>query len=160
MPGATAAHYIRARQECKSFWCDFGRFVVFLFRGRPGVDRARAAAYSSKPWQRRLDDPMLRLLIRFAGLILLAGGFAALIIDGTRSLAGGDLRVIPLGVAAIELFPLQTKAWQAAADRESLCRPDRRAAAAAPLSLTLTGLGGLLIAASRKRRRPIDFPAR
>ncbi|ATQ68726.1 MULTISPECIES: hypothetical protein [Methylosinus] len=102
---------------------------------------------------------MLRLLIRFAGLLLLAGGFAALIVDGTRSLAGGDLRIVPLGVATIELFPLQTKAWQAAAER-SLWGPLFELLLRAPLSLTLTGLGALLIAASRKRRRPIDFPAR
>jgi hypothetical protein len=30
----------------------------------------------------------------------------------------------------------------------------------APLSLTLTGLGALLIALSRKRRRAIDYPLR
>lgn len=105
---------------------------------------------------------MLRFFIRFAGLVLLAGGFAALIIDGTRSLAGGDLRVIPLGSAAADLFPLQMKAWQAALDRQlpHLAGPVVALLLMAPLSLTLTGLGALLIAASRKRRRPIDYPAR
>lgn len=102
---------------------------------------------------------MLRLLIRFAGLLLLAGGFAALIVDGTRSLAGGDLRVIPLEVAAADLFPLQMKAWQSAAERQ-LWAPFAGLVLHAPLSVTLTALGALLIAASRKRRRPIDFPAR
>jgi hypothetical protein len=102
---------------------------------------------------------MLRLLIRFAGLILLAGGFAALIVDGTRSLAGGDLRVIPLGIAAVDLFPAQMTAWQAAAERQ-LWGPAGALLLRAPLSLTLTGLGALLIATSRKRRRPIDFPER
>jgi hypothetical protein len=102
---------------------------------------------------------MLRLLIRFAGLLLLAGGFAALIVDGTRSLAGGDLRVVPLGAAAVELFPVQMRAWQASADGQ-MWRPVLSALLLAPLSLTLTGLGALLIAASRKRRRPIDYPLR
>ena len=40
---------------------------------------------------------MLRLLIRFMGLALLAGGFVALVVDGTRSLAGGSLYVTTLG---------------------------------------------------------------
>jgi hypothetical protein len=102
---------------------------------------------------------MLRLLIRFAGLLLLAGGFAALIVDGTRSLAGDELRVIPLGAAAAELFPAQMRVWQAAMDGQ-LWRPAVAALLLAPLSLTLTGLGALLIISSRKRRRPIDYPLR
>jgi hypothetical protein len=104
---------------------------------------------------------MLRLLIRFAALLLLAGGFAALIVDGTRSLAGGELRVVPLGAVA-DLFPAQMQAWQAAIERSSLqfWRPAASMLLLAPLSLTLTGLGALLIAASQKRRRPIDYPIR
>ncbi|MBY6240955.1 hypothetical protein [Methylosinus sp. Sm6] len=102
---------------------------------------------------------MLRLLIRFAGLLLLAGGFAALIVDGTRSLAGGDLRAVPLGAAAADLFPLQMKAWQAAAERQ-FWGPLASLLLRAPLSFTLTLLGALLIVSSRKRRRAIDFPAR
>jgi hypothetical protein len=123
------------------------------------MDSAPRAIYSGRTRRGALDDPMLRLLIRFAGLLLLAGGFAALIVDGTRSLAGGDLRVVPLGAAAVELFPAQMRAWQAAADGQ-LWRPVLSALLLAPLSLTLTGLGALLIAASRKRRRPIDYPLR
>jgi hypothetical protein len=40
---------------------------------------------------------MLRFLARFAGLLLLAGGFAALIVDGTRSIAAGMIELTSLG---------------------------------------------------------------
>ena len=40
---------------------------------------------------------MLRLLVRFIGLLSLAGGFAALIVDGTRSIAAGIVTQMALG---------------------------------------------------------------
>ncbi|PWB82443.1 MAG: hypothetical protein C3F11_11890 [Methylocystaceae bacterium] len=105
---------------------------------------------------------MLRLLIRFLGLVLLAGGFAALIVDGTRSLAGGELRVTPLSRSALDLFPAKMQAWQTAVEQHLplLWDPVIVTLLLAPLSLTLTGLGALLIALSQKRRRPIDYAGR
>jgi hypothetical protein len=44
-----------------------------------------------------IDAFMLRFLVRFAGLLLLAGGFAALIVDGTRSIAAGSIQQSLLG---------------------------------------------------------------
>jgi ABC-type Fe3+ transport system permease subunit len=105
---------------------------------------------------------MLRLLIRSLGLLLLAGGFAALIVDGTRSLAGGELHVLPLSESAADLFPQQMLAWRTTMERQfpHVWSPFLVTLLLAPLSLTLTGLGALLIAASRKRRRMIDYPLR
>ena len=40
---------------------------------------------------------MLRFLLRLIGLLLLAGAFAALIVDGTRSVAAGRIALLPLG---------------------------------------------------------------
>ena len=40
---------------------------------------------------------MLRFLLRLVGLLLLAGAFAALIVDGTRSVAAGRIALLPLG---------------------------------------------------------------
>ena len=48
---------------------------------------------------------MLRLLVRFAGLLLLAGGFAALIVDGTRSIAAGAVAQTALGQTVHWLVP-------------------------------------------------------
>ena len=39
---------------------------------------------------------MFRVLLRLAGLVSLAGAFAALVIDGTRSLAGGRIHFTAL----------------------------------------------------------------
>jgi hypothetical protein len=39
---------------------------------------------------------MFRFLLRLSGLFSLAGAFAALVIDGTRSLAGGRVILTPL----------------------------------------------------------------
>jgi hypothetical protein len=105
---------------------------------------------------------MLRLLIRFLGLVLLAGGFAALIVDGTRTLAGGELRVTPLGEGAADLFPLAMRSFQASVERQFplLWNPVLVTLMLAPISLTLTGLGALLIATSQKRRRAVDYPIR
>lgn len=47
---------------------------------------------------------MLRFFFRVVGFLLLAGAFAALVIDGTRSIAGGMLSLTPFG---------QTIAWAA-----------------------------------------------
>lgn len=109
-----------------------------------------------------LETAMLRLLIRFLGLVLLAGGFAALIVDGARSLAGDGLHVTPLSEGAADLFPAQMKAFRIAIEQKApqFWSPVVFTLLLAPLSLALTGLGGLLIALSRKRRRPIDFPLR
>ena len=40
---------------------------------------------------------MLRFLLRLVGLLLLAGAFAALIVDGTRSVAAGRIALMSLG---------------------------------------------------------------
>lgn len=48
---------------------------------------------------------MLRLLVRFLGLLLLAGGFAALVVDGTRSIAAADLVQTPFAQAVRWVMP-------------------------------------------------------
>ena len=48
---------------------------------------------------------MLRLLLRFVGLVALAGAFAALIVDGTRSVAAGSPAIYPLGRTLSTLSP-------------------------------------------------------
>ncbi len=48
---------------------------------------------------------MLRFLVRFAGLLLLAGGFAALIVDGTRSIAAGSIEQARLGQTIQYIVP-------------------------------------------------------
>lgn len=48
---------------------------------------------------------MARFLTRTVALLLLAGGFAALVIDGVRSISGSRLVVTAFGETMYRLFP-------------------------------------------------------
>jgi hypothetical protein len=48
---------------------------------------------------------MLRLILRFLGLCLMAAGFVTLIVDVTRSLTSGKLHITTIGERATEFFP-------------------------------------------------------
>ena len=108
---------------------------------------------------------MLRFLIRVLGLLLLAGGFIALVVDGTASLAAGNLYVTTLAGAlqaqtpafvdklrAAALAHLPPAFWDILSD----------ALRVTPVSLALSALGALLILMSHKgrRRRGFDFEER
>ncbi len=48
---------------------------------------------------------MLRLSFRFVGLLILAGAFVSLVVDGTRSVAARSTEILPLGRTATALAP-------------------------------------------------------
>jgi len=48
---------------------------------------------------------MIRLFIRILGLALLAGAFAACVIDGARSIAAAQLSFTPMGVTVYWALP-------------------------------------------------------
>jgi len=95
---------------------------------------------------------MLRLLTRFIGLLLLAGGFIALIVDGTRSIAGGRLLVTSLSKGASELFPALFQGLQTEISEKSafLWDPVFTTLLLLPVSVAFGGLGALLIVFSHK----------
>jgi hypothetical protein len=103
---------------------------------------------------------MIRLLIRLMGLLLLAGGFVALIVDGTRSLAGGSLNVTSMAGALQGTAPLLYRSLQAAVQGNF---PDfvwdRLLAflVLVPLSAALGGLGALLIVLSHKQEATLGY---
>ncbi len=96
---------------------------------------------------------MLRLLTRFLGLLLLAIGFMALIVDGTRSIAGGGLAVTTLRKGAAETFPAFYRAMQTNLEAKSafLWDPGLTTLMLLPVSVALGGLGALMIILSHKR---------
>ena len=107
---------------------------------------------------------MLRLLIRLLGLMLLAGGFISLVVDGTASLGGGSLHVTTLGSALQMQIPAFSE-WLKAATLAHLppfCWDLLSAFLRfTPASLTLCAAGALLMLASHKRRRAsFDFEER
>lgn len=96
---------------------------------------------------------MLRLLTRFLGLLLLAGGFIALIVDGTRSIAGGALMVTTLRRGASETFPALYESLRAGLEAKSafLWDPVATTLMLLPVSVAFGGLGALMILFSHKR---------
>jgi hypothetical protein len=103
---------------------------------------------------------MLRILIRFLGLLLLAGGFIALIVDGTRSLAGGRLLVTTLDNAATDLFPAALKGLQTAVEQglaPFVWDPLLATLMMAPVSVAFGWLGALFIVLSHKHQAHLGF---
>ena len=96
---------------------------------------------------------MLRLLTRFLAQLLLAGGFIALIVDGTRSIAGGQLAVTSLSAGLSELFPALYNGLRASVSARAqwLWDPVMTGVMTTPVSLALAGLGALFILISTKR---------
>ena len=54
---------------------------------------------------------MLRFLVRALGVLLLAGAFAATVVDGARSLADQQFTVTPMGLALGTIFPAKFELW-------------------------------------------------
>ena len=48
---------------------------------------------------------MIRFMLRLVGLLLLAGAFAAAVIDGARSLADQKIELSSMGAALVYAFP-------------------------------------------------------
>lgn len=106
---------------------------------------------------------MFRFLIRTIGLILLAAGFAALIVDGTRSIAAAKLIVTPFGSTALYLFPASFPLLQPAVERHIhplLWDPFLLALFLLPTFLVLAVLGLLLIWMVRRRQITIGYSSR
>ena len=57
---------------------------------------------------------MLRLPIRALGVLLLAGAFAAAVVDAARSLADQQFTMTPTGLALATVFPTKFELWSAA----------------------------------------------
>lgn len=96
---------------------------------------------------------MIRLLTRFLAQLLLAAAFIALIVDGTRSIAGGQLAVTSLQSGLSELFPAFYASLRASVSARSqwLWDPVMTGLMALPVSLSLAALAALFILISAKR---------
>ncbi|MBS7542334.1 hypothetical protein [Ancylobacter oerskovii] len=95
---------------------------------------------------------MIRFLLRFLGLWLLAGGFVALVLDGVRSIASSRLLYTPLGDAWAAASA--TSLGQALGDADLPAGGWSHLAAPllqAPLAAVLIVLGLLLLLAGRRR---------
>ena len=106
---------------------------------------------------------MFRFLVRTIGLILLAAGFAALIIDGTRSIAASKLNVTVFGQTAHYAFPASFPMLQPAVERHIhplLWDPFLLALFLTPTFIVLSVLGLLLIWLVRRRQITVGYSSR
>lgn len=96
---------------------------------------------------------MLRLLTRFFAQLLLAAAFIALIVDGTRSIAGGQLAVTSLQTGLSGLFPGFYASLRASVSARAqwLWDPVMTGVMTIPVSLSLAGLAALFILISARR---------
>ncbi|MGD9543758.1 MAG: hypothetical protein AB7F41_13110 [Methylocystis sp.] len=132
------------------------------------MDRRPSDAYSSRAFLAiaRFDpsdeETMLRLLTRLIGLLLLAGGFIALIVDGTRSIAAGRVMVTSVNAGMSELFPGLYQSLQSSVENLSafLWDPVLTTLMLAPVSVAFGGVGALLILVSHRRQAPLYYARR
>jgi hypothetical protein len=105
---------------------------------------------------------MLRLMFRFAGILLLAVAFAALIVDGTRSIAAGAAAIAPLGRIVSALFPDLFAKVHAAIESHAplLWDPVLVTILLLPAWLVIGVVGVILVALTRRRRAKIGYSRR
>jgi hypothetical protein len=106
---------------------------------------------------------VFRFLLRFVGLILLAGAFAAAVIDGARSLAAQQVALTPMGVALDLAFPSKFPLLQPFVEKRLhplLWDPVLLDILSAPAFLDLAVLGFALIYLVRPRAPTVGFSSR
>lgn len=105
---------------------------------------------------------MIRWGLRLIGLILLAAGFAALIIDGTRSIAGGSLAFTSFGGTLRWAMPAKLEALELQIQHINPHLWD-------PVAVSILGLptwsvagfiGFLLLALAARKPRQIGYSSR
>ncbi len=106
---------------------------------------------------------MLRFFVRALGLLLLAAGFAALIIDGTRSIAAGGLTMARFGDLCAYFLPRVYPLLQPAIERNVhplLWDPVMMGFFLAPSWIVLTAFGLLLLWMAKRRSVTIGHSSR
>jgi hypothetical protein len=106
---------------------------------------------------------MIRLFLRIVGFILALAGFVALVIDGTRSIAGSRLIYTVVGDTWRTLHPDSLQAFQALLERRQLgwiWDPGVLTMLVVPTALAGLGLGALFLLAGRRREPQIGVIGR
>ncbi len=105
---------------------------------------------------------MFRILLRILGILALAGGFVTLVVDGTRSIAAGEVSMAGLGEVSQQVLGPKFASLQPAIARLSplLWDPVALGVLAAPLWIVLVAPGIMLVLATRRREPKIGFSAR
>ncbi|WP_029350574.1 hypothetical protein [Bosea sp. 117] len=99
---------------------------------------------------------MIRFVLRFVGLWLLAGGFVAFVVDGTRSIASSEIVMTPFGEAWFAVSSGTLARFQELVTTKLSADVWERLGVpllAAPLFAVLGIAGVLLLLLGRARRR-------
>jgi hypothetical protein len=112
--------------------------------------------------RRRLrDNDMIRFLLRFLGLWILAAGFVAFVRDGTRIIAAGNtILFTTLGKDWYDIGPNSLQLFQAGVERhmaEWLWNPVIQPVLQQPTWLVLGVTGSVLILLGRKKKPLIGY---
>jgi hypothetical protein len=103
---------------------------------------------------------MIRFLFRFVGFLILAGGFIALVYDGTKSIAGRSLVYTPLGQLWNNVHSTSLQLLQPAIERHVspwLWDPVVLDVLTAPAWLVFGILGAILMLIGRKKKPLIGY---
>ncbi|CEJ11296.1 hypothetical protein BN1110_01584 [bacterium YEK0313] len=106
---------------------------------------------------------MIRFIVRALGFVLVAVGFVALVIDGTKSIAGSRLIYTVIGETWRTLQPASLNAVQPVLEKAGfawLWDPVMLNLLVLPTALVGLGLGGLLMIAGRRREPQIGVIGR
>ena len=105
---------------------------------------------------------MIRFALRLVGLALLAGAFAAAVIDGARSLADQKLELTSMGVALATALPSKFELMHAYIVKRAplLWDPVLINFLYAPATLDLAVLGAALFYLARRRAVPLGATRR
>jgi hypothetical protein len=106
---------------------------------------------------------VIRIVIRIFAVALLAGAFAAAVIDGARSIAADQLSLTPLGVTAYWAFPNKFPLLQPFIERQIhplLWDPVLLNILKLPTWLIFGAIGAGLLYLTRKRPPPIGHSNR
>jgi hypothetical protein len=105
---------------------------------------------------------MIRLLFRFLGVLLLAAAFAALIIDGTKSIAANAVLYTPTADTAAQIFPEKFKLLQPALVQLQplLWDPVMTSILRLPIWIIIAVAGIICLLLGRKPRPKIGFSSR
>jgi hypothetical protein len=105
---------------------------------------------------------MIRLLFRFLGILLLAAAFAALIIDGTKSIAANAIIYTPTADTAAQVFPDKFKLLQPALEHihPLLWNPGMTSLLRLPIWIIIAVFGMLCLLLGRKPRPKIGYSRR
>ncbi len=109
------------------------------------------------------DLPMFRFCLRLIGLLLLAGAFAALVVDGTRSIAAGALALTPLAQTLAWLSPQKFAALKPQLQQHVphfVWDPLIVHLLTAPTWIVAGALGALVLLVTQRRRPKIGYSNR